>query len=248
MFSLFKRHSAEPDLNRIIDVGDRSIPLKIRPHKRSTRITLRIDPGGRALSLTVPPHISTSEIDAFLVKYHGWLLTKLAKFPQNSGLEEGATIPIRGIDHRIERTGKMRGLTEALRVHDEDILRVSGDLPHLKQRIMLFLKSEAKIDIEAAAQYHSGKLGRSYRSISLRDTKSRWGSCSSDGKLSFSWRVIMAPPFVLDYLVAHEVAHLVEMNHGPQFWQTCENLCPHMDDGKKWLKKHGSLLHAIDFG
>lgn len=231
----------------MIDVGDRSLPLKIRPHARAKRITLRIDPGGRGLSLTVPTKFPERDIDEFLEKYHGWILTKLAKFPKNDELNEGGYIKIRGQDHRIERTGKIRGITEAVQINGEFILKVSGDAPHLKRRISDFLKAEARKDLEQSSTYHAGKIGRSFKSISLRDTKSRWGSCSSDGRLSYSWRIVMAPPYVLDYLAAHEVSHLVEMNHEPQFWQLCENLCPHTQDAKKWLKKNGSLLHAINF-
>lgn len=248
MLSVFKRSIPREPLNRTINIGERTLPLKIRSHKRASRITLRIDPGGRGLSLTVPPNLPSKDIDAFLEKYHGWLITKLAKFPKYETLEDGGVISIRGVDHRIERTGKIRGITEIVRTNGDDILRVGGDLPHLRKRIARFLKTEAKADLEEAVSYHAEKLGRSYQSISLKDTKSRWGSCTSDGKLSFSWRIIMAPPFVLDYLAAHEVSHLVEMNHSPRFWQTCENLCPHTKEAKRWLKKHGSLLHAVDFG
>jgi predicted metal-dependent hydrolase len=247
MLSFLKKTANDRPQDRFIDVGDRSLPLKIRPHARAKRITLRIDPGGRGLSLTIPQKLPEHEINEFLEKYHGWILTKLAKFPKDDELIEGGYIKIRGQDHLIERTGKIRGITETVQLDGEFILRVSGDVPHLKRRISDFLKSEARKDLEKSTHYHAEKIGRSFKSISLRDTKSRWGSCSSDGSLSYSWRIIMAPPFVLDYLAAHEVSHLVEMNHEPQFWQLCENLCPHTQDAKKWLKKNGSLLHAINF-
>lgn len=247
MLSFLKKTAKDKPLDRMIAVGERSLPLKIRPHARAKRITLRIDPGGRGLSLTVPHRLPHQEIDAFLEKYHGWILTKLAKFPKDDELNEGGYIKVRGHDHLIERTGKIRGVTEAVQIDGEFILKVAGDVPHLRRRIADFLKAEARKDLETSTAYHAQKLGRPYKSISLRDTKSRWGSCTSDGRLSYSWRIIMAPPFVLDYLTAHEVAHLAEMNHEPQFWQLCENLCPHTQDAKKWLKKNGSLLHAINF-
>ena len=84
--------------------------------------------------------------------------------------------------------------------------------------------------------------------MTFKDTRSRWGSCTSDGRLAFSWRIVMAPPYVIDYLAAHEVAHLAEMNHGPRFWTACRRLCPRTDEAKAWLKRHGTMLHAIDFG
>lgn len=248
MFSFLKTTPKVTSLNRTIDVDGRTLPLKIKTNKRAKRITLRIDPGGRGLSLTVPVHLPEREISEFLEKYHGWILTKLAKFPKETGLKEGGTITLRGIEHLIERTGKVRGITQASKNGPQHILKVSGDAEHLNRRIADFFKQEARKDLERSTEYHAKILGRKYKSITLRDTRSRWGSCTSEGKLSYSWRIIMAPPFVLDYLTAHEVAHLAEMNHEPQFWQICENLCPHTQEGKKWLKKNGSLLHAIDFG
>lgn len=247
MFSFLNNKRTEVNLSRSLDVGGRTLPLKVKANSRAKRITLRIDPGGRALSLTVPVGLPTREINAFLEKYHGWILTKIAKFPIQDGLQEGGNITLRGVEHVIERTGKIRGMTSAIQQGDDHILRVSGDVEHLKRRIADFFKQEARKDLETSTEYHAQKLGRKFKSITLRDTRSRWGSCSSDGKLSYSWRIIMAPPFVLDYLTAHEVAHLVEMNHEPQFWAVCENLCPHTKEAKSWLKKNGSLLHAVDF-
>ena len=95
---------------------------------------------------------------------------------------------------------------------------------------------------------HTEQLGKPAAGLRVKDTKSRWGSCTSDGKLSFSWRIAMAPAHVLNYLAAHEVAHLEEMNHGPKFWALCRRLCPDTDTAKAWLKRHGSALHAVDFG
>jgi predicted metal-dependent hydrolase len=109
------------------------------------------------------------------------------------------------------------------------------------------LKKEARADLERLSRMHASSIGATIRSISMKDTRSRWGSCSTEGNLSFSWRIVMAPPQVIDYLAAHEVAHLKEMNHGPHFWALCRKLCPQMEEAKAWLKRHGSQLHAIDF-
>ena len=110
------------------------------------------------------------------------------------------------------------------------------------------LKKEARLELDRLVAVHAGRVGKRVKSLTLRDTRSRWGSCSADGALSFSWRIAMAPPRVIDYLAAHEVAHLREMNHSPAFWTLCEQLCPGMEDAKRWLKRNGSLLHAVDFG
>ena len=119
---------------------------------------------------------------------------------------------------------------------------------HVGRRVATFLKKEARTDLERLVKLHAGTIGAKVSSITMKDTRSRWGSCSSQGNLSFSWRILMAPPMVIDYLAAHEVAHLQEMNHGPRFWALCKRLCPHMEEAKAWLKRYGSQLHAIDFG
>jgi predicted metal-dependent hydrolase len=174
-------------------------------------------------------------------------MTKLAKFSTDTGLHDGGTILFRGVSHRIQHTGSLRGLTEATVIDGKPVLRVSGMPEHLGRRIATFLKKEARADLERLAKFHAHSIRAPIKSISMKDTRSRWGSCSAEGNLSFSWRIIMAPPSVVDYLAAHEVAHLKEMNHGPHFWALCKKLCPGMEDAKSWLKRHGSLLHAIDF-
>ncbi|MBB3964454.1 M48 family metallopeptidase [Rhizobium metallidurans] len=236
-----------PPETRTLDVAGRLMPLTIKQHERATRITLRIEPGGRALKMTIPSGLARRDVDAFLDRHQGWLMTKLAKFSTDAGLREGGTILFRGVSHRIQHTGSLRGLTEATTIDGRPVLRVSGMPEHLGRRIATFLKKEARADLERLAKFHAQSIRAPIKSISMKDTRSRWGSCSAEGNLSFSWRIIMAPPSVVDYLAAHEVAHLKEMNHGPRFWALCEKLCPGMEDAKSWLKRHGSLLHAIDF-
>jgi predicted metal-dependent hydrolase len=233
---------------RTLDVAGRPMPLTIRQHERATRITLRIEPGGRALKMTIPHGLAAREVNAFLDRHQGWLLTKLAKFSLETRLEAGGEILLRGVRHRIEHTGSLRGLTEAIEIEGRPVLRLSGMPEHGGRRIATFMKKEARADLERLVAVHAGRIGARVASISMKDTRSRWGSCSSEGNLSFSWRIVMAPPMVVDYLAAHEVAHLKEMNHGPQFWALCKKLCPQMEEAKIWLKRHGTQLHAIDFG
>ncbi|RVI88706.1 M48 family metallopeptidase [Sinorhizobium meliloti] len=251
MFSSLKRRrgSGPPlDVIRDIEVAGKVLPLTIRQNARATRMTLRIEPGGRALKLTVPEGLPEREVSAFLIRHQGWLMTKLARFSGESELEDGGTILVRGVAHRIERTGRLRGLTEALVIDDEAVLRVGGAEEHLRRRIADYLKKEARSELERLVAVYAGRTGRRARSLSLKDSRSRWGSCSAEGDLSFSWRIAMAPPKVIAYLAAHEVAHLQEMNHGPRFWALCESLCPETKDAKHWLKRNGTMLHAIDFG
>ncbi|WP_093233492.1 SprT family zinc-dependent metalloprotease [Sinorhizobium sp. NFACC03] len=249
MFPSFKRRiqPAPPAMTRQIDVAGKSLPLTIKQNARATRMTLRIEPGGRALKMTIPQGLPEREVNAFLNRHQGWLMTKLARFSGESQIEEGGSILIRGISHRIERTGNIRGLTEAVLIDDEPVLRVNGGEEHLNRRIVDFLKKEARQDLDRLVAIYTGRIGRRAKSLSLKDTRSRWGSCSADGALSFSWRIVMAPPKVIAYLAAHEVAHLQEMNHGPDFWALCGRLCPDTEDAKRWLRRNGTMLHAIDF-
>jgi predicted metal-dependent hydrolase len=124
---------------------------------------------------------------------------------------------------------------------------VHGERIHLPRRVADFLKREARREIGALVEKHTAAVGRKAKAVRFRDTTSRWGSCTSDGTLSFSWRIMMAPRPVIDYLVAHEVAHLREMNHGPKFWKLCTELCPDTERCKAWLKRNGSALQAIAF-
>lgn len=252
MFPLLKKLRRAPaspaaPVERVLDVAGRAMPLTIRANPRATRITLRIEPGGRALRLTVPTGLAEREVAAFLDRHQGWLMTKLARFSADTALKEGGEVPLRGVRHRIVHTGKLRGVTEAAVVDGQPVLRVSGLEEHMGRRIADFLKKEARRDLETLVIKHAAAIRKPVNSISMKDTRSRWGSCSAEGNLSFSWRIVMAPPAVIDYLAAHEVAHLKEMNHGPRFWALCERLCPRMDEAKDWLKRHGTMLHAIDF-
>lgn len=232
---------------REVEVNGRAVPLTIRRNAQATRLTLRIEPGGRALRMTVPTGLPEREIRDFLDRHNAWLMTKLARFASRGELADGHHIAVRGVAHRIEETGRLRGLTEAVVVDGEPVLRVSGLSEHVPRRICDFLKREARKDLDDRVAVHARAVGRTVRSMTLKDTRSRWGSCSADGALSFSWRIVMAPPFVLDYLAAHEVAHLREMNHGPAFWSLCETLCPQVEQARRWLKRNGTMLHAIDF-
>ncbi|MES5100988.1 M48 family metallopeptidase [Agrobacterium sp. BA1120] len=254
MFSLLRKSPKSPapgkamPSQRRMDVGGRSLPITIKENQRATRITLRIEPGGKALKMTIPYGLHHREVDDFLERHNGWLKAKLSKFSEEGSMRDGGIISIRGVAHRIEHTGTLRGVTQlAKNAEDEAVLRVSGSPEHMGRRIATFLKKEARSDLERLVAFHAKAVGKPVRSISMKDTRSRWGSCSHEGNLSFSWRIVMAPETVIDYLAAHEVAHLREMNHGPKFWALCEKLCPHTEASKAWLKRNGSQLHAIDF-
>jgi predicted metal-dependent hydrolase len=227
-------------------VAGRILPLRIVESDRARRLTLRIDADGRGLRVTVPPGIAGSEIERFLSRHQTWLEQRLAKVPDRPHVRPGVKIPLRGVPHLI-RHEPTRGTVTLSRDEAGPVIIVHGDRRHLPRRLADFLKREAKREIEVLVAKHSTAIGKRARAIRFKDTSSRWGSCTSDGNLSFSWRIMMAPPVVINYLVAHEVAHLKEMNHGPRFWKLCKELCPDTDRCKDWLKRNGSALQAIQF-
>ncbi|MDB5395130.1 MAG: uncharacterized protein JWM91_2636 [Rhodospirillales bacterium] len=166
----------------------------------------------------------------------------MAQLPTARAFADGATIPLLGVPHLIRGDGgRLRGLA----ARAEGTITIPGTPDHLARRLTDFLKAEAKREIGERAHRKAAQLGRPIAAVTLRDTRSRWGSCSGSGRLAFSWRLIMAPEFVLDYVVAHEVAHLSEMNHGARFWKLCASLTDaDPKAARAWLKCHGGALHS----
>lgn len=249
-FPLLRRgpaRSQAPAEEREHRVAGRTLPLRIVENDRARRLTLRIDAGGQGLRITVPAGVARSEVERFLTRHQGWLEQRLAKIPERPQLRPGVRIPVRGVPHLIVHEPSPRGTVRLEAGESGPLMIVNGDRRHLPRRIADFLKREARRDIEVLVAKHAAKVGKKAKAIRLKDTTSRWGSCTSGGTLSFSWRIMMAPPAVIDYLVAHEVAHLKEMNHGPGFWKLCKELCPDTERCKAWLKRNGTALQAIGF-
>ncbi|GAC1328180.1 MAG: SprT family zinc-dependent metalloprotease [Beijerinckiaceae bacterium] len=213
------------------------------------RYTLRVKHGSGDVVLTMPSRGSVNEAKAFAERQGAWIGARLRRLPGPIAFEPGATIPLRGVTHEIVHRPGRRG-SVWVEAADADLfsaaplaLCVAGDRAHPARRLRDFLKREAKRDLDSAVWHYTQALGLPGRKVGLRDTTSRWGSCSSVGSLNFSWRLILAPPFVLDYLAAHEVAHLKHMNHSGRFWKLTRELCPETDRAEAWLKVHGSGLH-----
>jgi predicted metal-dependent hydrolase len=227
----------------VVDTGGRTVEVVIRRNARARRYTLRLSARGDGASLTIPRRGSLTEAKAFLTRHLDWLAEKLpADGPPT--LSDGGTISIRGIAHRIRATGALRGTVRVSR--DDDgaaVLLVPGAPDHLQRRVADHLRAIARTDLAAAVSRHAAALGVTPKAVRLKDTTSRWGSASSSGTLSFSWRLVMAPPFVLDYLAAHEVAHLREMNHSDRFWAICHRLSPRTPEAQAWLRDNGRALH-----
>ncbi|WP_075997705.1 M48 family metallopeptidase [Salaquimonas pukyongi] len=245
LLSRFSRSGEPRNRDRHVEIDGWMLPVRVIEHPTSRRITLRLMPGGDGLKVTMPPHVSDDELEEFLERNRQWVSVRRARLPKTVSLGVGAIIPFRGIDHRIVHLDRLRGIVEAKEVAGEPSLLVPGEPSRIGRRVVDFMKKQARSALDEAVARHASALGVRPRQIRITDTTSRWGSCSTTRTLSFSWRIIMAPPQVLDYLAAHEVAHLREMNHSDRFWSHVRSLCPDMESHKAWLRRNGSGLHAI---
>ena len=200
---------------------------------------MRIVSTERKVELVLPRGVSPNTGLRFLAAKREWVAACLQALPQLVPFVEGAIVPVLGVPHRIQRENAPS--LPPVRIIDGEI-RVRGDPAHLARRVQDHLVITARDELAPRARRLAAQIGREVRRVSVRDTKSRWGSCSGDGNLSFCWRLIFVPEPVLDYVVAHEVAHLVEMNHGPRFWDLVERLAPGSAGPRSWLKRHRDRL------
>ena len=219
------------------------IDVQLRQNARAKRLILRLDTRTGLPVATCPPGISVEKVGQFLQGHVDWLIEKQQARLPNMPFEHGAVIPVRGVLHMLEHEDEARGTVRLLKEGEDRYLLVSGNESHMNRRVTDWLKKQARQDLTEAVARHADNLGRRPASIRIKDTTSRWGSCSAGRVLSFSWRIIMAPPRVLDYLAAHEVAHLREMNHSDRFWSHVADLCPDFEVGRRWLRTHGRDLH-----
>ena len=241
--ALFYRRPSEPQTFQV-EFDRASFPVRVRRHRQARRYTLRIQAATREVILTMPPRGSLREAREFAQKHGGWIAARMHRLPQAVPFADGTTLPLRGVEHRIAHRPGMRGTVWVETADDGlGLLCVAGDAPHVGRRVGDFLRREAARDLEVASRQAAEALGVPVRRISVRDQSSRWGSCSTTGVLSYSWRLILAPPFVLNYLAVHEVAHLIEMNHSPRFWRLVKRVCADSERAKAWLDVHGSDLH-----
>jgi predicted metal-dependent hydrolase len=249
--AFFARRAADPFPDSLeVATASGVMAVDLRRHPRARNYTLRIAGPSRPPVLTVPKRGSLNEARRFLDRHVAWLERQVEKQPQPMPIADGVVIPLRGVPHVVRHAPGMRG-TVAIVANDISgmpALAVAGELAHLRRRVVDFLKREAKRDLEWAVIRHTLQLGVRATAVRLRDQSTRWGSCSPDGHLSFSWRLVLAPPFVLDYLAAHEVAHLRELNHSYRFWRICEALAPQTERARAWLRANGPLLHAVGAG
>lgn len=229
------------------ELDDQTFQIEVKSLARARRLTLRVDPGLGQPRVVKPHHVSLADVRTFLKRNHGWLRQRLAKLPPAIPFMDGAEIPVRGIPHQLCHRPETRGTVwyddQGHAPGQTPKLCIAGESAHLSRRVEDWLKKQARQDIHARVHHHAAKIAPIPGRITLRDTRSRWGSCAANGNLSFSWRLILAPENVLDYVVAHEVAHLVEHNHSARFWRLTARLCPEFETARQWLHRHGNHLH-----
>ena len=227
-----------------VEIGGRALPVAVVRNRRARRLILRIDDATGLPVVTLPTRTSLAQGERFLNGQLAWIEARLARRAPSAPFRSGGVFPLRGTPCRIEhRDG--RGVVSLALEGEGSLVSIPGAEEFLARRLLDWLKREARHDIESAVAQYAGALAKSPKSIRVGDAKSRWGSCSASGVLTFSWRLVLAPPHVLDYLAAHEAAHLAEMNHSSKFWALVERLYPEHRKARAWLRAHGAKLHAI---
>lgn len=230
-----ERVPAAPEPPLLVD----GIEIALR-RSRAGRFVLRVGKATGEARLSAPSRASRAEAERFLKAHLGWLRARIAAAPGPLPFAPGVSIPLRG-EARLLKADPFRRGGPVLVSEAETALYVPPE--RFAETLTLWLKAEARRDLEAAAARHAAALGVRPGRIVLRDPRTRWGSCAASGDLSFSWRLILAPPGILDYLAAHECAHLVEFDHGPGFWALVKRLRPDHEQAEGWLRAHGPGLH-----
>lgn len=215
--------------------------LNLKISKRARRMALRLDSASRTVNLVVPERFSIRKAEAFALAHREWIGAKLATLPAPVGFENGAVIPVLGQDRVLEICYDST-LKKTNIILDKNNIIVFTNQGDPAPRIARFLRNEALDTFTNLAREKAAGIGQSVNTVQVRNTKSRWGSCAPDGRLSFSWRLVFAPWEAMDYVVAHEVAHLVHMNHSKRFWALCADLSEDYSTGKKWMRTHGHSL------
>jgi predicted metal-dependent hydrolase len=211
-----------------------------RRSARARRVSLRIDPRGGAVVVTLPPRAGRTAGVALLMNHADWISARLAALPGPIPFADGALVPFHGVDHHIRHHPGQRGV-----VAERGEILVGGEACFLPRRVADFLRHEARRRFSELVRAKAEQIDVAPSRVTVKDTKSRWGSCASNRNIGFSWRLVMAPAFVQDYVAAHEVAHLRHMNHGPRFWALVAELTEHTEGAVAWLRTEGPRLLRI---
>ena len=231
----------EPPSSEILTLPGGPARVEWRRSQRARRVSLRIDPRGGTVVVTLPPRTGRTAGMALLMDHAHWVAERLAALPGAIPFADGSLVPLHGTDHRIRHMPQGRC---GVWVERGEIV-VTGEAGFLPRRLSDFLRAEARRRMTALVVAKAGAAGVQPCRVAVKDTRSRWGSCAANRNLAFSWRLVMAPRFVQDYVAAHEVAHLRHMNHGPRFWALVEQLTPHSAAAVEWLRTQGPRLLRV---
>lgn len=218
------------------------VRVRLEVNTKARRLILRVDERKREAVAVAPSRRQIKDAAAFAAERVEWISSRLNHLPEAMKFTDGAIIQYRGEPCQI--TSKGTGRIAKLVPGDPPLLSAPGDPDLLEMRVRRYLKKQSRADIKRAVENHTKTLGVTFKGISVKDTRSRWGSCTHDGQLSFSWRLILAPREVLNYVAAHECAHLIEMNHSRAFWKQVERCMPEWKTHRHWLREHGAHLQT----
>ncbi len=243
--TLFGTRSATVPRDLVVEIGGRRIPIEIKTSPRARRVTLRADATRGVIRLSLPPRASVERALAMVDTHHDWLAARVAGWPRASGFVAGGSFELEGEPVTID-WAPARPRTV---LRDGASLRLGGPEDGLAGRIERYLRSRARTVLTAETHEQAARLGRRVAAVTVRDTASRWGSCSATARIAYSWRLILAPPEVRRYVVAHEVAHLAHMDHGRDFWRVAASLYDgDIAAARRWLRRHGAALHWVGRG
>ena len=240
-------HIAVPSAAALIEAQRQAIaldlgaPIAIRVSPRARRLLLHVDAASRRVELILPRGVPPGHGLKFLDAHRNWIAARLEALPAPVRFAEGAMVPIFGVPHRIRHESDPAAAPVSI---GDGEIRVRGPPEHLARRVRDHLVQLARLELTSRARWLAARVGKPVIRVGVRDTRSRWGSCSAKGSLSFSWRLVLAPEPVVDSVVAHEVAHLVEMNHGPRFWRLVRTLDPNNAASRLWLRRNQNLLYS----
>lgn len=239
------RRAAAPkplEPHRIL-IGGEVLDVVFRRHAQARRLVLRLNSSGTGVLVTVPKGVSRGKALDFAERSSGWIAERMQSRGGLVHLKPGHSLPLRGLSYEICHVDSRRGVVSVDAA--QNLIHVPGEEVHVSRRLADYLKLQAREDLTRASQRYAALMGVNYRRIIIRDQKSRWGSCSAAGDLSYSWRLIFAPDYVLDYVAAHEVAHLRHLDHSARFWRLVLTHCPNAAKAKNWLREHGHEVHRI---
>lgn len=218
------------------------LPLKVTEPTRCRRLSLRIDGKERSVVLSLPPRCSVKRAAKFVSDNRAWIEAHLLSIPVMKKFAADDVISLFGQSLKIKHCPEQKcGV-----IVENGLIKVSGSVEFLPRRVRDFIKKESLQKLTEMSQEKAQKIGCSVKKVTIKDTKSRWGSCSTLGNINYNWRIALAPEEAIDYLTAHEVSHLKHPDHSPAFWKCVKSLSPYAESGRRWLKQNGNLLYTYD--